>query len=210
MATRGGAGARRDRQPGLLAGRVRRRADRGQQPLRPLLPREAPLLHGGSRAVRHADPGGLHADDHVAALGRARHRPLSARRPTRCSPPTTAAGAASSCPGPTGSDLAPQDFGSFVGIGRVSGRSSAPRTPGRSSPAARSTAAATTACSGPTSCGAPARRTACRPSSCGARRETPDRPDLAAEWDGRHLVRPRPRRLVEPRGARTGVARPVP
>ena len=89
------------RQPRLLADRGRRGADRGQQPLRALLSREAAVLPGGRRPLRHADPGGLHPHHHLAALGRLRgDRQARAHWPTPCSRRRTAAAAASSCPGP--------------------------------------------------------------------------------------------------------------
>ena len=91
---------RPDGQAGLLAGRVRHRADRHEPALRAVLSREAAVLPRGRRSVRDADPGGLHADDHGARCRRPRHRqkPASA---TRCSSRTTTAGAARSS-GPDG------------------------------------------------------------------------------------------------------------
>ncbi len=64
-------GLGRGDQPRFLAGRVRRRTDFREQPVRALLSREAPVLHGAFTAFQRADPGHLHAYDHVSALGRA-------------------------------------------------------------------------------------------------------------------------------------------
>ena len=92
---------RRDDQPRLLASRVGRGADRRERALRAPVPGEAAVLPRGHGAVRDADPGGLHARDHLAALGRARDRQESAPPPTPPSSPTTAAAAAPSSPVPT-------------------------------------------------------------------------------------------------------------
>src|SRR6185295_3351587 len=62
-------GDRRHDQSRFLADRVGRGADLGQRTLRPVLSREASVLPGGAGSVLDADPGGLHAHDHFAALG---------------------------------------------------------------------------------------------------------------------------------------------
>ena len=62
--------AERHDQPGLLAGRGRRRATRREPALRALLPREAPVLPRGHRLLRHADPVRLHADGRRPVLRR--------------------------------------------------------------------------------------------------------------------------------------------
>ena len=71
---------RRDAESRLLADRVGRRADRSERALRPLLPGEAAVLPGGDRALLDADPGGVHAHDHVAALGPSRDREVGSHR----------------------------------------------------------------------------------------------------------------------------------
>ncbi len=60
---------RRDDQPGLLPDRGRHRADRGQRALRALLSGEASVLPRARRPAPDADPGRLHADDHVSRSG---------------------------------------------------------------------------------------------------------------------------------------------
>ena len=65
---------RRDDQPRLLPDRVRHGADLRQRALRALLPGEAPVLPRARGSAADADPGGLHAHDHLAPLGRAGHR----------------------------------------------------------------------------------------------------------------------------------------
>ena len=90
-------------------------------------------------------------------------------------------------PGPTGSDFAPQDFGSIVGIGRVRhdfgivvrrGALHRPRDRRRRLQPRRSA---------PTSSGGPAATDRVSGQFLWSETETPDRPDLAAEWDGRTL-----------------------
>ena len=83
-----------DDQPGLLAGRRRRRPDRRQRAVRALLPGEAAVLPRGGEPPADADPGDLHADDHQSALGRAADEPAGTellhrardRRPGRRAP----------------------------------------------------------------------------------------------------------------------------
>ena len=78
------------RQAGLLAGRVRHRADLGERALRAVLSREAPVLSRGRRSVPDADSGGLHADDHragrgaAACTGKGSRHPLHRARRGRC------------------------------------------------------------------------------------------------------------------------------
>ena len=73
-------GDRPDGQPGFLAGRIRHRADFRERAVRAVLSREAAVLPRRRRSVSDADPGGVHADDHRAAVGRPRHR-QERRRP---------------------------------------------------------------------------------------------------------------------------------
>ena len=178
-------------QAGLLAGRVRHGADLGQRALRVVLSREAAVLPRRRRSVPDADSGGLHAHDHRARLGRPGHR-QGARRPVhRRSWPTTTAAAASILPGPNGSDLATQDFGStgrsIARVKREIGLSfvgmlvhrAAKRWDRRPTPQPRGRSGFPVA--------AVRHRRRDRASGSTATTRTPDRPDLADEWNGQHL-----------------------
>ena len=98
-------GHRRHDQPRLLADRVGRGADLGQRALRPLLPREAAVLPRGARPVLDADPGGLHAHHHLAALGRCGPPARSAAPSTRSLVAEDRGGGSVILPGPNGSGL---------------------------------------------------------------------------------------------------------
>ena len=80
-----------DDQSRLLPDRGRYGADLGQRAVRPLLSGEAAVLPRARRPAADADPGGLYADDHAAALGRADHgKDRAARTSPRWSPATRA------------------------------------------------------------------------------------------------------------------------
>ena len=81
-------------------------------------PEKRPFFLEGLELFSTPHPGGLHPHHHLAALGTARHGRGRQRPATPSWSPRTAAAAASSCPAPTGSDLADQDFSSRVAIGR--------------------------------------------------------------------------------------------
>ena len=175
-------------QPRLLADRVRRGADRGQRALRALLPREAAVLPRGRRAVLDADPGRLHAHDHVAALGRCAAPARSAALAYTALVAEDRGGGSVILPGPNGSDFADQDFRSWR----------------RHRPRARATSGArSSACSRPMReveggghnrvvrarlpVAAGGARTRHRPAAAQPARARPSGRDLAAEWDGREL-----------------------
>ena len=69
ISSRRGHDRGRDDQPGLLAGRGRRRADRRQRTVRALLPGEAAVLSRRGEPPPDADPGDLHAHDHQSRSG---------------------------------------------------------------------------------------------------------------------------------------------
>ena len=179
---------RRHRQARLLAGRVRHRADLGQRALRAVLPGEAAVFPRRRRSVPDADPGGLHPHDHVADVGCARHR--QGRRHSaipRWSRKTRAA-AASILPGANGSSTAPQEFASTVFVGR------AKRDIGLSfvggliaDREATRRRRRTTASSVPISSGGRRRPTSSTGQWLYSETRTPDRPDLADEWNGQPL-----------------------
>ena len=64
----------RDGQPGLFAGRGRRRPGDAEPAVRPVLPGEATLLPRGPRAVRHAQQPDLHAPHRAARVRRQARR----------------------------------------------------------------------------------------------------------------------------------------
>ena len=175
------------RQPRLLPGRVGRGADLRQRALRALLPREAAVLPRGRRSCSRRRIQAVYTRaDHVAALGPARHRQdrrHRLHRPRRRRPRRRQRHP----PGPDGSSL--RRPGLLVARRRRPG-AARPRQLVRELPRDRPRdrrAAATTGCSARTSSGGRTRRTRSPGSSSLSLSETPDRPDLAAEWDGRTL-----------------------
>ena len=112
----------RDRPDGearLLPGRVGHGADLGERAFRPVLSREASVLPRRRRSVPDADPGGLHADDHRAGLGRARSPGRTAGFRYTALVADDAGGGSAIIPGPNGSSLASVDYGSTVFVARV-------------------------------------------------------------------------------------------
>ena len=102
-------------------------ADLRQRAVRALLPGEAAVLPRARGPAADADPGDLHAHDHLAALGRAGHRKPRGHEPTPRSSTDDRGGGTVIIPGPVFSDAAPQDYQVDGRIG-ASARTSATRS----------------------------------------------------------------------------------
>ena len=201
-------GHRRDDQPRLLAGRIGRRADRRQRAVRALLSGEAAVLPGGDRALLDADPGRLHAQHHVAAVGRARDGEVRRHGYTVLVAEDRGGGSVI-LPGPNGSYFADQDFQSFVGIGR------ARQNIGKSFVSFLATdrevrGGGYNRVYGPDFQWRPNDHETVTGQFLLSNTKTPDRPDLAPEWDGPEDELARRRRLVPAQRPALGLVHRVP
>ena len=93
-----------------------------ERTIRAVLSRKATVLPRRGGSLSDADPGGLHADDHVARLGRPRSPARSDGVRYTVLVADDKGGGSVILPGPNGSDLATQDFGSTDVVARVKKR----------------------------------------------------------------------------------------